>query len=129
MERMEQIAPAKKPDQVEVQGQLWQLGDMKGDAYIQNALTLLLYELRHRDTDVTVIQDDRKANDASIQRAAADEWSGDERHSVKDVTHPAAAFRVYKELHHGEEIDIHDRQKLIGILTEMGVDITPPTLH
>jgi len=120
---------APRQDQAEMPRQVWLLGDLKGDAHIQNALTLLLYELRHRDTDVSVVQDDRKANDANIQRAAADEWSGDERHSVKDVTHPAAAFRTYKERHHGEVIDIHDRQKLVGILTEMGVDITPPTLH
>jgi hypothetical protein len=96
---------------------------------VQVALALLYYELHHRDADVSVTYDDRLANDAAVRRAAEAEWVGGPDDPVDDATHPAAAFRDFVEKHPDTVVDIHDRPQLVKMLTEMGIDTTPPTLH
>lgn len=126
---MEPGVPAKKQEQVEASKGLLRLGDAGAAMKVQVALALLYYELHHKDTDVSVVQDDRLANDKSIRRAAETEWIGNEQDVVNDVTHPAAAFRAYTVKHPDQMVDIHDRNQLVGMLMEMGVDTAPPTLH
>lgn len=119
----------RRQEQVEVPRELLRLGDLGEAMKVQTALALLYYELHHRDADVSVVQDDRLANDAAIRRAAESEWLGGVNDPVDDATHPAAAFRVYKEKHPDKMVDIHDRNQLIEMFKEMGIDAEPPTLH
>lgn len=127
MGHMEQMP--QRQEQAEAPKELLRLGDMGESMKIQNALALLYFELHHRDTDVSVVQDNRLANDAAIRRAAESEWLGGANDPVDDATHPAAAFRKYQEKHPDKKVDIHDRGQLIEMFKEMGIDAEPPTLH
>lgn len=127
MEGMNQMPQRQK--QADAPERALRLGDMGDAMLVQNALMLLLYELRHDAVRGLIVPDGgRGSNSDEIRYAASREWLNEEAFP-KGTPFPPDAFGAYTKKNSTQMVNIHDRDQLMSILNTMGVDMNPPTLH